>query len=486
MVLPALVDEDATRVVLAFLDRAALGRFAATSKAADALVDDAPWEALYLDDVGRPRAAATRARPPAWWRRKTRVWRALSRGLALRRVRPGAYLPLGLGGLAAAPLGDGVVLQGGAARGFLFSDRCWFWAGGKIREQAGYCPRGAATDGAGRSARAPRWQHTAVHAGGAAWFFGGEVDDAREPFPRWDCDASLFRVTLERGATVCARVVASGDAVVGSSGHSCVADEDRRRLVFFGGRVGPGGACTADVRHFDYERLAWRGAVPVDGRPPAPRWCHACAALGSGGSFVVAGGWSNPTAARFYFDDCHVLEDGAWSELGADVARPPKRTQACCWHIPAADSLGYVLLFGGAAAEPGWEVDPRDPAGRRRRPRPVEDRDDAWVLDVDTGCWRRAVLGGAARGGGGCGATVTTAGGSRLLFGGKREVPDACPEFLDQISELRVTGRELHACLPSLGDLDEAPVDDDPDGFDSDDSATWGGLPGGYGREVFL
>ena len=46
MVLPALVDEDATRVVLAFLDRAALGRFAATSKAADALVDDAPWEAL--------------------------------------------------------------------------------------------------------------------------------------------------------------------------------------------------------------------------------------------------------------------------------------------------------------------------------------------------------------------------------------------------------------------------------------------------------
>ena len=159
MVLPALVDEDATRVVLAFLDRAALGRFAATSKGADALVDDAPWEALYLDDVGRPRAAATRARPPAWWRRKTRVWRALSRGLALRRVRPGAYLPLGLGGLAAAPLGDGVVLQGGAARGFLFSDRCWFWAGGKIREQAGYCPRGAATDGAGRSARAPRWQH---------------------------------------------------------------------------------------------------------------------------------------------------------------------------------------------------------------------------------------------------------------------------------------------------------------------------------------
>ncbi|EGB11847.1 hypothetical protein AURANDRAFT_61073 [Aureococcus anophagefferens] len=152
MVLPALVDEDATRVVLAFLDRAALGRFAATSEAADALVDDAPWEALYLDDVGRPRAAATRARPPAWWRRKTRVWRALSRGLALRRVRPGAYLPLGLGGLAAAPLGDGVVLQGGAARGFLFSDRCWFWAGGKIREQAGYCPRGAATDGAGRSA----------------------------------------------------------------------------------------------------------------------------------------------------------------------------------------------------------------------------------------------------------------------------------------------------------------------------------------------
>ena len=80
-------------------------------------------------------------------------------GLALRRVRPGAYLPLGLGGLAAAPLGDGVVLQGGTARGFLFSDRCWFWAGGKIREQAGYCPRGAATDGAGRSARAPRWQH---------------------------------------------------------------------------------------------------------------------------------------------------------------------------------------------------------------------------------------------------------------------------------------------------------------------------------------
>ncbi|KAH8061884.1 hypothetical protein JL722_3841 [Aureococcus anophagefferens] len=393
MVLPALVDEDATRVVLAFLDRAALGRFAATSEAADALVDDAPWEALYLDDVGRPRAAATR-----------------------RRRRRRARLPL---------LGPVLVL-----------------GGGKIREQAGYCPRGAATDGAGRSARAPRWQHTAVHAGGAAWFFGGEVDDAREPFPL-GLRASLFRVTLERGATVCARVVASGDAVVGSSGHSCVADEARKRLVFFGGGVGPA-ACTADVRHFDYERLAWRGAVPVDGRPPAPRWCHACAALGSGGSFVVAGGWSNPTAARFYFDDCHVLEDGAWSELGADVVRPPKRTQACCWHIPAAASRGYILLFGGAAAEPGWEVDPRDPAGRRRRRGP-------------------------------------------LLFGGKREVPDACPEFLDQISELRVTGRELHACLPSLGDLDEAPVDDDPDGFDSDDSATWGGLgPGGYGREVFL
>ncbi|KAH8055839.1 hypothetical protein JL721_10153 [Aureococcus anophagefferens] len=441
MVLPALVDEDATRVVLAFLDRAALGRFAATSEAADALVDDAPWEALYLDDVGRPRAAATRARPPAWWRRKTSVWRAVA-GLAAarpaRRICPWASA-------ASRPRRSATASSSRAARALPLLGPVLVLGRRQNPEQAGYCPRGAATDGAGRSARAPRWQHTAVNAGGAAWFFGGEVDDAREPFPRWDCEASLFRVTLERGATVCARVVASGDAVAGSSGHSCVADEARKRLVFFGGRVGPGGACTADVRHFDYERLAWRGAVPVDGRPPAPRWCHACAALGSGGSFVVAGGWSNPTAARFYFDDCHVLEGGAWSELGADVVRPPKRTQACCWHIPAAASRGYVLLFGGAAAEPGWEVDPRDPAG-----------------------------GGAeAR--------------SRLLFGGKREVPDACPEFLDQISELRVTGRELHACLPSLGDLDEAPVDDDPDGFDSDDSATWGGLgPGGYGREVFL
>ena len=156
-------------------------------------------------------------------------------------------------------------------------------------------------------------------------------------------------------------------------------------------------------------------------------------------------------------------------------AEPPRRCSG------AARLVLGVPLAAGIQGQPRATVEP-DPGAARRgvRTRVAE------TFDVDTGCWRRAALGGAARGGGGCGATVTTAGGSRLLFGGKREVPDACPEFLDQISELRVTGRELHACLPSLGDLDEAPVDDDPDGFDSDDSATWGGLPGGYGREVFL
>jgi hypothetical protein len=212
----------------------------------------------------------------------------------------------------------------------------------------------------------PRWLHTSSTLSGMTVIFGGQTDNALEN------DVHLLDlVRTDSGVVNVSFTLLTSTGAVPSQrgGHSMVADNDRSRLILFGG-MSAGQSCLNDILTLSLEssvdplsglaviRAMWSQFVTY-GVPPSPRWCHSCTVVGD--NMLVFGGWryaTQPGARHEFSNDLYIfsLSSNTWTQLETGGLPPRPRCQAPIWHLPSlhcrrgreSSLTGYLVVYGGA------------------------------------------------------------------------------------------------------------------------------------------